>query len=149
MSVRDFQPTDRDAVLAMVDNFYHSPAVDHDIPVEHFAGAFDDMCGGGGAYLRGLLVQHEGKPAGFCSLAFTYSTEANGPVVLIEEVFILPEFRGHGLGEEVFTFIKNEYRGKAARLRLEVAADNVRAQALYNRLGFDTLPYIQMINEDF
>lgn len=149
MSVRDFKQSDRGAVLEMVDVFYHSPAVDHPVPVKNFANAFDDMCDGGTPYLRGLLVEHEGKTAGFCSLAFTYSTEAGGHVVLIEEVFILPDFRGHGLGEEVFTFIKNTYRGKAKRLRLEVAVDNVRAIALYQRLGFDVLPYSQMINEDF
>lgn len=149
MSVRNFQKTDRDAVLSMVASFYQSPAVDHPIPVENFANAFDDMCDGDSAYLRGLMVEHEGKPAGFCSLAFTYSTEAGGPVVLIEEVFILPDYQGHGLGQEVFSFIKDDYREKAARLRLEVATTNVRAIALYQRLGFEVLPYSQMINEDY
>ncbi len=149
MPVRNFSAEDRDAVLAMVDTFYHSPGVLHPIPTENFAAVFDEMCGGGSHRLRGLVVEHEGRCAGFCSLSFSYSTEAGGSVVLIEEVYIDPAFRGQGLGGEVFTFIHHEYSGKAARLRLEVAPENTRAIALYERLGFEKLPYVQMIRESF
>ncbi|MDL2218882.1 GNAT family N-acetyltransferase [Ruminococcaceae bacterium OttesenSCG-928-O06] len=147
--IRDFTAEDKEAVLAMVDAFYHSPAVDHDIPLAHFADVYDEMCGGGSARVRGLAVQQDGKLVGFCALSFSYSTEAGGPVVLIEEAAILPECRGAGLGQALFAFIQNEYRGKAARLRLEVAPDNTRAMALYERMGFARLPYIQMISEAF
>ncbi|MDL2214117.1 GNAT family N-acetyltransferase [Clostridia bacterium OttesenSCG-928-O13] len=149
MSVRDITKADRETVLAMVGSFYDSPAVDHEIPVSNFADVYDEMCDGGSARLRGLLIESDGKPAGFCSLSFSYSTEAGGAVVLIEEAFILPEFRGQGLGEGLFDYIKEQYRGKAARLRLEVAPSNTRAIALYERLGFAVLPYTQMINEAF
>lgn len=149
MKIRDFTPADRAAVLDMVATFYNSPGVLHKIPAGNFAQAYDEMCGGGSTRLRGLLLEMEGKPAGFCSLSFSYSTEAGGPVVLIEEVYIHPVFRGHGLGSQVFDFIKKEYSGRAARLRLEVAPGNKRAAALYERLGFTALPYTQMILEDF
>ena len=149
MSIRNFKQSDRETVLAMVDSFYHSPAVHHPIPVENFGNAFSEMCDGGSERIRGLVVEHEGKIAGFCSLSFSYSTEAGGPAVLLEEIFIAPAFRGQGLGESLFNFVKNDYRGKAARLRLEVAKENLRAIALYKHLGFMVLPYTQMINEDF
>lgn len=147
--VRDLKPEDREIVLAMVDAFYNSPGVLHSIPVSNFADAYDEMCNGGSSRLRGLLIEYEGKPAGFCSLSFSYSTEAGGPVVLMEEAFILPQFRSHGLGSSIFEFVKKEYKGKAARLRLEVVEENTRAIALYQRMGFQRLPYVQMILEDF
>lgn len=149
MTIRDFKNTDRQSVLSMVETFYTSPGVLHPIPTRHFADAFDEMCSGGSARLRGLLIEFDGNPAGFCSLSFSYSTEAGGLVVLIEEVYIKPEFQCHGLGSSVFDFIKQQYHGKAARLRLEVAPENKRAAELYERLGFHTLPYTQMILEDF
>lgn len=149
MLIRDLTPNDKDAVLAMAEAFYNSPGVLHRIPVENFAAAYDEMTGGGSGRLRGLLLEVEGAPAGYCQLSFSYSTEAGGPVVLVEEAFILPEHRGSGLGSELFRFLRAEYSGKAARLRLEVAPDNTRAIQLYERLGFAPLPYVQMVLEDF
>ena len=51
------------------------------------------------------------------------------------------------LGQRLFAFIEDAYRGKAARLRLEVEEDNVSARRLYERLGYQPLPYLQMIKE--
>lgn len=149
MTIRNLTQADRAAVLAMVDVFYHSPGVLHQIPTQYFADAFDEMCDGGSGRLRGLVLEVEGKIAGFVQLSFSYSTEAGGGVVLLEEVYISPDYRGQGIGSEVFAFLKKEYHGKAARIRLEVAPDNTRAAALYEKLGFTYLPYKQMILEDF
>ncbi len=149
MTIRDFRTDDRDVVLSMVTAFYTSPGVSHPIPVEHFATVFDEMCNGGSARLRGLLIEANGAAAGFCSLSFSYSTEAGGQVVLIEEVFLSPAYRGQGLGGALFRWLKEEYRDTAARLRLEVMPDNTGAIALYRRLGFKELPYTQMVLEDF
>lgn len=149
MIIRDFTGQDKQTVLAMADVFYHSPAVSHPIPLSNFADVYDEMCDGGSARLRGLVFEAKGRAAGYASLSFGYSTEAGGPVVFIEEVYIAPEFRGQGIGAAFFTYLKGEYHGKAARLRLEVEPDNRRAAALYSRLGFETLPYNQMICEDF
>lgn len=149
MTIRNFEETDRAAVLKMVEAFYHSPGVLHQIPVSNFADVYTEMCCGGSQRLRGLLLEEEGQPAGFCCLSFSYSTEAGGPVVLIEELYVEHEYRGLGIGSAVLTFIRDEYKDKAARLRLEVAPDNTRATELYARLGFEPLTYVQMIQEDF
>lgn len=149
MLIRNMTQDDRAAVLGMADTFYNSPGVLHRIPVENFAAAYDEMADGGSQRLRGLLIEVDGAPAGYCQLSFSYSTEAGGAVVLVEEIFIQDAHRGMGLGSDLFAFLREEYGGKAARLRLEVAPDNTHAVALYERLGFEALPYIQLILEDF
>ena len=149
MTIRNFKPADREAVLAMVYTFYASPGVLHPIPTAHFADAYDELCGGGSQLMRGLAIEVDSELAGYSVLSFTYSLEAGGLVVLLEEGFVKPEYRSHGLGTKLLEFLKAEYHGKAARLRLEVAPGNTRAIALYERLGFEELPYVQMILEDF
>ncbi len=149
MKIRNFEVSDREAVLGMVDAFYNSPGVLQPIPVKNFTDAFDEMCSGGSHRLRGMLIEVDGENAGFCTLTFSYSTEAGGSVVHLEEVYICPEYREQGLGSGVLDYIKEEYEGKAARIRLEVSPQNPRAIALYERFGFEKLPYVQMILERF
>ncbi|MEG0911529.1 MAG: GNAT family N-acetyltransferase [Ruthenibacterium sp.] len=146
--IRNFEPKDRDTILAMVTDFYTSPGVLHKIPVSNFEDAFDDMVAGT-PHLRGLVIEHDGDVVGYAQLTFSYSTEAGGMVVSLEELYLTDDCRGLGYGHEAIDFIINEYRSKAARFRLEVNPENVRAKALYEKLGFEELPYIQMINENF
>lgn len=148
MQIRTFLPSDREAVLALVADFYNSPACLHRIPVQNFADAFDEMAADRGL-MRGLALVEAGRICCYCQLAFTYSTEAGGPVVLLEELYLAPDCRGRGWGSEVLEFLKREYAGRAARIRLEVAPENPRARQLYEREGFAVLGYTQMILENF
>ena len=66
-------------------------------------------------------------------------------MIWLEEVYIRQEFRRSGLGSRFFRFIEEMYEGTAARLRLEVEPDNEAAIRLYTRLGYEALPYRQMI----
>lgn len=143
--LRDFSEKHREAVLAMAADFYTGPGVLHCIPPAHFAAAFDE-CLAGSPYTHGYMIEKDGKPAGYMLLSFTYSSEAGGLSVLLEELYILPAFRGCGLGREALAFLFEMYP-QAKRFRLEVAPDNLRAKALYAREGFSELPYIQMIRD--
>ena len=54
------------------------------------------------------------------------------------------EKRGKGVGSRMIAAVHEKYNA-AARYRLEVTDDNPRAAALYRLLGFEELPYRQMI----
>mgnify|MGYP002740687863 FL=1 len=47
----------------------------------------------------------------------------------------------------IFSFVSEYYAGRAARFRLEVEPDNEGARRLYGRLGYEELPYVQMVRE--
>ena len=47
------------------------------------------------------------------------------------------------MGTQFFEFMKENI--PAARYRIEVEEDNAKAKALYERMGFEVLPYIQMV----
>ena len=68
----------------------------------------------------------------------------------IEELYVDSDFRGLGIGSRFFDFLKDEFKGKIKRLRLEVGDENEGAKKLYERLGFEFLDYRQMvIDRDF
>lgn len=147
-TARDFLPQDRDIYLQMSREFYSSKAVLHSIPDENILKTFR-LCLEKDPFVRGLLVLVDGKPAGYGLLSFTWSNEAGGSCVLLEEAYILPRYQGGGIGGAFLDQIEQEYikAGRAKRLRLEVAPENTRAIALYERKGFARLDYVQMLKD--
>lgn len=144
--IRPFVSSDRFAILEMMRSFYHSPAVCHSVPESFFNTTIDTVLSGS-PYAEGWLVEYDGQPAGYGLIAKTYSNEVGGLVVWLEELYISEIFRGLGLGSELIGFIENQYSGQAARFRLEVSDSNEGARRLYQKLGYERLPYEQMIKE--
>ena len=60
------------------------------------------------------------------------------------------KFRSKGIGKKFFDFLKDEFKGKIRRIRLEVGDENDGAKRLYKNIGFEYLDYKQMvIDKDF
>lgn len=134
--------SDREKYIEMAKAFYASPAVLHNVPCEHFEKTFDEMMRSE-VYALGYIIEDKGKTAGYALLSKTFSQEAGGITVWIEEIYILPEFREKGLGSAFLEFVKNEI--PAARYRLETEPENERAKVLYKRNGFEKLDYEQFV----
>ena len=62
----------------------------------------------------------------------------------MDSLFCIP-FTKQGIGRQFLQFVAAEWKGKAKQLRLEVEPNNVRAKALYERMGYKVLPYQEMI----
>ncbi len=137
---------DRIVLIAMMNDFYHTPGVLHEISTDHFEKTIDQLLQNE-PYVNGYIIQFERKTAGYCLLAHTYSNEAGGSTVWIEELYVLPEFRGHKLADKAIRELFKLYEDTAARFRLEVTADNKIAKKIYYRLGFKNLDYQQMVKE--
>lgn len=125
-----------------VDLFYHSDVVNAPVPIENYRVTFDEMMRSDD-YVTGYIFEFEGAPCGFALLSKTFSQEAGGISITIEEIYIDPEYRSKGLATEFFEWLKRE--SGAMRLRLEVEDDNEGAKRLYERMGFELLPYLQMV----
>ena len=143
---RQVTAQDEAVLLELMREFYHSPAVLHPVPDSYFHRTVQEVTQGS-PYAQAYLFYQEERVAGYGLLARTYSNEAGGLVVWLEEAYIRPAFRGLGIGSEFFRFVEKTYAGQAARLRLEVEPDNEAAIRLYRRLGFEELPYSQMIKK--
>ena len=137
---------DHDEFIAMENEFYHSSAVLHSIPEENFERTFGLLMAS--SPFADCIVFRDGETVcGYALLALTYSNEAGGTVVWIEEIYVKPQYRGKGIGGAFFEYIDNEYKG-VARTRLEICPDNIKAAALYKRNGFAELGYLQMYKDN-
>lgn len=76
-------------------------------------------------------------------LAKSYSTEFGKNCIWIEDLYLLPNARDSGIGKAFFAFLREKYPDEV--LRLEAEKENVRAIALYEKCGFEELPYTEMI----
>ena len=144
LAFRDLTPEDRDLVVPMVQAFYRSDAVDHPVDAAILERSFQDATSPAEPLLRGLLIQWEGKPAGYMYLTQCYSAEVGGRCVLIEEIYLEPEYRRRGLGVQIMAWLEEEYPA-ARRFRLEVTQANQGAISLYQRAGYTFLRYDQMV----
>jgi GNAT superfamily N-acetyltransferase len=142
--IRELKEQDKEQFILMVDEFYHSEAVLHAIPKENILNTFNEVISGS-PYAKVYIFEEQGEIAGYGQISLTYSNEAGGMAVWIEELYILERFRGLGLGSTFLNFIKEEYASKAKRFRLEICESNKAAEKLYLRKGYTPLDYKQML----
>lgn len=129
----------------MAGEFYHSPAVAHSVPEAYFEKTFEELMHSD-VYADCFVAEESGILQGYALIAKTFSQEAGGLCVWIEEMYVFPDARGKGIGTLLFDRIHQEYP-RAARFRLEVEEDNVSAIRLYQRLGYEFLEYRQMVRD--
>lgn len=145
ITVREIEERDRGEYLKMSEEFYDSPAVLHSIPRAHMEKTFAELMDGQSC-ARALIAEKDGAYAGYILLALTWSQEAGGKVVWIDEVYVRPSARGCGAGTTLLREAVSRF--PAARYRLEIEPDNVRAKKLYELLGYKELGYVQMYSDN-
>jgi len=137
--IRKIKENDKAKYIKMAEDFYNSPAVLYPVPCSHFENTFVELMNGS-VYTEGYIFEIDESVAGYGLIAKTYSQEAGGMVVWIEEIYVKEDFRDKGLGSEFLEYVKENIPAK--RYRLETEPENSRAQKLYKRHGFEHLEYI-------
>ncbi len=140
--IRKITEKDRELYYRYADLFYTSDAVNAPVPKENYKLTFDEFMRSD-EYVWCYIFEIDDKPCGFAMMSRTFSQEAGGVSVTVEEIYIEEEYRNRGLGTQFFEYMKENI--PAARYRIEVEPDNEKAMALYKRMGFEVLPYIQMV----
>ena len=143
---RKVNQNDKEFLFEMFDKFYASEAVLHPIDRSFYQNTFDEIMQSD-RYLEVYIIEYENFPVGYAMLSKSFSPEAGGKIIWIEEIYIEPDYRSKGLGKAFFEFVENKYQGHIKRLRLEAEPDNKRAVELYLTLGFTPLNYVQYIKD--
>ena len=120
-TIRPMQPADKEAVLAMMEVFYTSPAVFTNGSATIYSNDFE-ACVSDNPYLEGYMFEENGQIQGYAMAAKSFSTEFGRPCIWVEDLYIKEDFRGTGIGSLFLEFIEKKY--PEAVLRLEVEEEN-------------------------
>lgn len=87
-----------------------------------------------------LIAEQDGAPAGFALCFFSYSTWLGRAGVYLEDLFVLPEFRGLGIGKALLKRVATIAVEKdCPRLGWEVLDWNTPAIDFYRAMGAEFL----------
>ncbi len=78
----------------------------------------------------------DGRAVGFATIFWTWATTRGMRIAVMNDLFVTPAARGKRLGEALIAACADRCRAQGVTsLTWQTALDNVRAQALYDRIG--------------
>ena len=92
--------------------------------------------------LTGYVFEQGGTLAGYAMTAHSFSTEYGRPCIWIEDLYLLAEARGQGVGKRFLTELAEAC--PEAILRLEAETENAPAVHVYRAVGFEDVPYLEL-----
>lgn len=92
---------------------------------------------------RGLCVVADaggGELVGYALLFPHWSGEYGGELLLLDELYVVPELRSRGVGADLMAWVE-AYARRTGRVGITfvVVGQNTRARRFYERLGYDRL----------
>lgn len=101
--LRSAKPEDCDQIFALVkalsdyEKLSHVVTGNAELLREHLFGAKK--------YAEVILAEVDAQPVGFALFFHNYSTFLTKPGIYLEDIFVLPEYRGQGIGKALLTFV--------------------------------------------
>jgi GNAT superfamily N-acetyltransferase len=94
----------------------------------------------------GMLIGawHDGVPLGYACLYWTFTSLVPAEIVLMNDLYVVPEARGRGIGRALIEASAEAARERGANhLQWVTAPDNETAQRLYDSTGARREPSIE------
>jgi GNAT superfamily N-acetyltransferase len=83
-----------------------------------------------------VVAEVDGQVYGFANCVVHENTWETQPVCYLEDLFVTPAARGHGVGRALIEWLRNSMRAEGwARLYWHTREDNARARKLYDRFA--------------
>ncbi len=88
---------------------------------------------------RGWIAFDDQQVLGYLLCSRVFSFEYGGPTAAIDEIYVIADARGRGVGKLLVGTAEQAMREQGCvHIEMEVSARNVRAQHFYSVLGFST-----------
>ncbi len=134
-------PAQRDSLLLLARSFH----AEDGHPLTERGETAIGMIANGHPLGRAWLVHEHGRLVGYAVLGLGFGIEYGGPDAFVDDLYLVPEARGRGLGHAVLAQLEHEARALGlAALFLVVDPENIPARRLYDRVGFDGTHWLLM-----
>lgn len=91
-------------------------------------------------YAEAIIAEFAGKAVGFSLFFHNYSTFLTQPGIYIEDLFVLPEYRGQGIGKQLISYVAQlAVSRNCGRLEWSVLDWNESAIGFYQHIGASIL----------
>ncbi|HEX6039569.1 GNAT family N-acetyltransferase, partial [Longimicrobium sp.] len=88
-----------------------------------------------------LLAVRDGRAVAVACVTYTWTVERGGQVAWLDELYVAPSLREHGIGNELLArAIATAGAAGCLTMELEVETSHARAEHLYRRHGFSDIP---------
>jgi GNAT superfamily N-acetyltransferase len=135
MTVRAATAADIPAVLELVRSYWDFEGISGFNPprVERVL----QQLVGGSPYGAMWVATHEPTLTGYLIVVLVMSLEHHGLMGEIDEFFVQPQARSHGVGAQLLAAAEAELKRRGVvRLQLQIGAANARGRAFYERHGY-------------
>jgi GNAT superfamily N-acetyltransferase len=136
----DVRPATSADVSLLLD-FFHAMAAFEKLPLTATADSIRDALFGDAPAAHALLIFVDDRAIGYAIYYFTFSTMVGKRGLWLEDLFVVPDHRGKGVGEAVMSHLATiAVANGCGRFEWIVLDWNAPALRFYERLGARVLP---------
>jgi len=134
VTIRDASPTDVPLILELIRGLAAYEKLEHEVVATEqrlSEGLFGEP-----RRAEVVIAETDGEPAGFALFFHNYSTFLGQPGIYLEDLFVVPEKRGHGAGKALLVHLaKLAVERGCGRFEWSVLDWNEPAIGFYRSLG--------------
>jgi GNAT superfamily N-acetyltransferase len=134
ISIRPATPDDTPLILSLIQQLAEYEKLSHEMIAteellrEHLFGARPSA--------EVMIGCYESQPVGFALFFTTFSTFLGRPGIYLEDLFVMPEFRGRGVGKALLRHLARLARERSyGRVEWSVLDWNAHSIAFYKSVG--------------
>ena len=133
LTLRPAVASDAKTMIAMVNalaDYDKMPRLDADAEKRLLRDAFEKK------RFEMILAEWDNKPVGYVVILETYSTFEARPTLFMDDLYVLPDYRGKHIGYELFRYcVREAKRRECGRVEWLVLDWNRPALGFYDQLG--------------